>query len=71
MTTAMVFPTGQVKVVGNICKHWQVLLEVHSMEHLFQPAGMVLSTAVVMRTKVVSLLYLQVFLDQDHTHVQV
>ena len=29
------------------------LLEIHSTEHLFQPAGMVLSTAVVTRTKAV------------------
>jgi hypothetical protein len=53
MTTAVVLPTGQVKVVVNIFKHWQALLEIHNTEHLFRPAGMVLSTAVVTRTKAV------------------
>ena len=53
MTTAVVLPTGQDKVVDNIFKHWQVQLEIHNTEHLFQLAGMVLSTAVVTRTKAV------------------
>jgi hypothetical protein len=69
VTTAMVLPTGQVKVVVNTVRHWQLPADGLRWEPLLLPVGDFQATADVMKMKDVNIYYHQDFQAQDHIHV--